>query len=197
MSVKRLFDIAASSTGLLLLSPFLLLLAVAVKIDSRGPVFFRQVRAGQFNRPFRILKFRTMVADAENIGAQISSGDDPRITKVGGFLRKYKLDEFPQLINVLKGEMSIVGPRPELPRFVAAYQDDYREILQVKPGITDFASLEYKDENELLKAAEDPERKYLEEILPVKIAYYHRYLKERSLKTDVMLILKTLWGIIR
>jgi len=197
VNVKRFFDIVASLTGLVLLSPFLLLVAIAIKAGSRGPVFFRQIRSGQFNKPFWILKFRTMVTDAEKIGAQVSSGDDPRITRVGGFLRKYKLDEFPQLINVLKGDMSIVGPRPELPRFVAVYEDDYREILQVKPGITDFASLEYKDENELLKAAEEPERKYLEEILPVKIGYYHKYLKEQSLKTDVTLILKTLWSIIR
>lgn len=196
MNGKRIFDIAASSLGLVLLSPFLLLVSIAIKIDSRGPVFFRQVRAGQSKKTFRILKFRTMVTDAEKIGAQISSGDDPRITTVGQFLRKYKLDEFPQLINVFKGEMSIVGPRPELPRFVEAYDDDYREILTVKPGITDFASLEYKDENELLKAAEDPERQYLEEILPIKISYYHKYLKEQSLKTDVTLILKTLWNII-
>jgi lipopolysaccharide/colanic/teichoic acid biosynthesis glycosyltransferase len=194
--IKRLVDIIASSVGLIVLSPFLLIIAVALKIDSAGLVFFRQIRVGQFGKPFRIFKFRTMVSQAEKLGPQVSSGDDPRITRVGRVLRKYKLDELPQLINVLKGEMSFVGPRPEVPRYVEAYKDDYLEILTVKPGITDFASLEFKDENELLKNAEDPEKKYLEEILPVKIGFYRKYLKEQSLKTDLTLILKTLLSII-
>lgn len=196
MIIKRLVDIIASSVGLIVLSPFLLIIAVALKIDSAGLVFFRQIRVGQFGKPFRIFKFRTMVSQAEKLGPQVSSGDDPRITRVGRVLRKYKLDELPQLINVLKGEMSFVGPRPEVPRYVEAYKDDYLEILTVKPGITDFASLEFKDENELLKNAEDPEKKYLEEILPVKIGFYRKYLKEQSLKTDLTLILKTLLSII-
>ena len=195
MNGKRIFDIIFSLVGLFLLFPFLLIISVAIKIDSRGPIFFRQIRAGQFNKPFLILKFRTMVIDAEKFGTQVSAGDDPRITKVGRFLRKYKLDEFPQLINVAKGDMSFVGPRPEVPRFVAFFESDYPKILQVKPGITDFASIEYKDENELLMFDQDPERKYIEEIMPIKISYYHKYLAEQSMKTDVMLILKTLFKI--
>ncbi|AOS82759.1 hypothetical protein BIU88_00490 [Chlorobaculum limnaeum] len=196
MNVKRIFDFITSLLGLILLSPVLLIISIAIKIDSRGPIFFRQIRVGQYNKQFLILKFRTMVIDAEKIGAQISSGNDPRITMVGRFLRKYKLDEFPQLINVAKGEMSIVGPRPEVPHFVAAYECDYREILKMKPGITDYASIEYKDENELLSVEDDPERKYIEEIMPIKISYYYRYLEEQSFKTDMILILKTIIKII-
>jgi lipopolysaccharide/colanic/teichoic acid biosynthesis glycosyltransferase len=195
--LKRLFDLVVSMIGLVVLAPFLLIIAVALKIDSAGVVFFRQIRVGQFGKSFRIFKFRTMVSQAEKLGPQVSSGDDPRITRVGCFLRKYKLDELPHLINVVKGEMSFVGPRPEVPRYVEAYKNDYFDILKVKPGITDFASLEFKDENELLKNADDPEKKYLEEILPVKIGYYRKYLKEQSLKTDLTLIIKTLWSIIR
>ncbi len=194
---KRFFDLVVSLIGLMVFAPFLLIIAVVLKIDSPGLVFFRQIRVGQFGTSFRIFKFRTMVSQAEKLGPQVSSGDDPRITRVGRFLRKYKLDELPQLINVVKGEMSFVGPRPEVPRYVEAYKNDYREILTVKPGITDFASLEFKDENELLKNADDPEKKYLEEILPVKIGYYRKYLKEQSLKTDLTLIIKTIWSIIR
>jgi lipopolysaccharide/colanic/teichoic acid biosynthesis glycosyltransferase len=197
LRLKRVFDIVVSFIGLVILSPFLVIIAITIKIDSVGPAFFRQIRVGQFSKTFRIFKFRTMVTEAEVIGAQVSSGDDPRITRVGRILRKYKLDELPQLINVFRGEMSFVGPRPEVTRFVAAYQVDYQDILVVKPGITDFASLEFKDENELLKNAEDPERKYLEEILPVKIGYYRKYLKEQSMITDLTLILKTIWKIIR
>ena len=191
-----MFDIVVSLIGLVFLFPLFLIIAVTIKVDSVGTVFFRQVRVGQFSKSFKIFKFRTMVSQAEKLGAQVSSADDPRITRIGGILRKYKLDELPQLINVFKGEMSFVGPRPEVPRYVAAFQADYQEILTVKPGITDFASLEFKDENELLQHAEDPERKYLEEILPVKIRYYKKYLKEQSIMTDLTLILKTLWKII-
>lgn len=197
MSAKRIFDIVFSLMGLLLLFPAFLIISVAIKIDSRGPILFQQIRAGQFNKPFSILKFRTMVINAETIGAQVSTGDDPRITKVGRLLRKYKLDEFPQLINVAKGDMSFVGPRPEVPRFVAAFESDYQKILNVKPGITDFASIEYKDENQLLMFDEDPERKYIEEIMPKKISYYHKYLVEQSMKTDIILILKTIFKISR
>ena len=172
-------------------------IAIVIKLDSPGPVFFRQERVGQFGRPFRIYKFRTMVTDAERLGAQVTTGDDPRITGLGRFLRKYKIDELPQLINVIIGDMSLVGPRPEVPRYVEAFHEDYKDILTVKPGITDFASLEYKDENELLKSAENPEEQYLKEILPAKIAFYRKYLREQSIATDIKLIFKTLWGIMR
>ena len=174
MRRKRIFDIIASLIGLAVLFPVFLLIALTVKFTSGGPVFFRQFRVGQFSKLFLIVKFRTMVINAEATGAQVSSGDDPRITAVGRVLRKYKLDELPQLFNVLKGEMSFVGPRPEVPRYVDAYKEEYRDILTARPGITDFASLEFKDENELLNNIEDPERKYLEEIMPVKIAFYKK-----------------------
>jgi len=195
--VKRLFDIVCSSVGLLLLAPFFIVVSILIKLDSSGPVFFRQVRVGLHFNLFRIYKFRTMVVDAERHGAQVSSGDDPRITVLGNFLRKYKLDELPQLLNVVLGDMSLVGPRPEVPRYVDAFREEYREVLSVKPGITDFASLEYKDENELLRGVENPEEKYLDEILPAKIEYYRKYLREQGLITDIMLIFKTLVRIVR
>ena len=197
MTAKRLLDLCVSGFGLLLLTPFFILISILIKLDSPGPIFFRQSRVGAAFTPFRIFKFRTMVNDAEKHGAQVSTGDDPRITRVGWFLRKYKIDELPQLINVILGDMSLVGPRPEVPKYVEAFRKDYEEILTVKPGITDFASLEFKDENELLKATENPEEKYLAEILPAKIKYYRKYLQEQGLVTDIKLILKTLLGIIR
>lgn len=194
--VKRLFDILCASAGLLLLAPLFAVTAILIKRDSPGPVFFRQTRVGQFGKPFRIYKFRTMCMDAEKKGTQVSTGDDPRITRTGRFLRNYKIDELPQLINVVSGEMSLVGPRPEVPKYVAAYPEDYAQILSVRPGITDYASLAFKDENELLKAADNPERKYIEEILPIKIGYYKQYLVERSFGTDLKLIFKTILGIV-
>jgi lipopolysaccharide/colanic/teichoic acid biosynthesis glycosyltransferase len=197
MMVKRLFDLFISVAGLIALSPIFTLIAVLTMLDSPGPVFFRQTRVGQFGKLFRIYKFRTMVADAENLGAQVSTGDDPRITRIGAILRKYKIDELPQLFNVVIGEMSLVGPRPEVPRYVEAFKKDYEEILTVKPGITDFASLEYKDENELLKGSNNPEDKYLKEILPSKIEFYRKYLREQNLVTDLKLIFKTLWRLVR
>lgn len=138
-----------------------------------------------------------MIADAEKAGPLVSRGGDPRITRFGLFLRKYKVDELPQLVNIVKGEMSLVGPRPEVPRYVDVFRDDYREILTVKPGITDFASLEFKDENELLKGVRDHENMYMREILPVKIEYYRKYLREQNLLTDLKLILRTIRGIFR
>ena len=195
--LKRIFDFTASLLGLIVLSPLFLVIAILIKLDDGGSIFFRQTRVGQYGKPFKIYKFRTMVENAEKLGAQVTKGDDPRITKVGRFLRKYKLDELPQLINVLKGEMSLVGPRPEVPKFVKLFEEDYKEILQVKPGITDYASLEFKDENELLKGAENSEEIYIREILPKKIEYDKRYLKEISFTTDLKLILKTIVGILR
>jgi lipopolysaccharide/colanic/teichoic acid biosynthesis glycosyltransferase len=197
MTAKRLLDFFASSIGLLLLTPLFALISVLIKLDSSGPIFFRQTRVGAGFKLFRIFKFRTMVIDAEKLGAQVSTGDDPRITKVGSFLRKYKIDELPQLINVITGDMSLVGPRPEVPRYVEVFRKEYEEILTIKPGITDFASLEFKDENELLKSSENPEEKYLTEIVPTKIEYYRKYLQEKGLVTDIKLILKTLWGVMR
>ncbi|SMP14005.1 Sugar transferase involved in LPS biosynthesis (colanic, teichoic acid) [Desulfurobacterium pacificum] len=194
---KRAFDFIASLCGLIILFPMFIVIAVLIKIEDGGRVFFRQTRVGQNGKLFKIYKFRTMVENAEKMGAQVTKGDDPRITKIGKILRKYKLDEFPQLINVVKGEMSLVGPRPEVPKYVKFFEEDYKEILRVKPGITDYASLEYKDENELLRGVDDPERVYLEKILPEKIKYYKRYLKEISFLTDLKLILKTIMEIFK
>ena len=195
--IKRFIDIILSLSGLVLLFPFFLLIAILIKKEDGGSVFFRQVRVGQNGKPFKIYKFRTMVENAERLGAKVTKEDDPRITEIGKFLRKYKIDELPQLINVLKGEMSLVGPRPEVPKYVEIFKKDYEEILKVKPGITDYASLEYKDENKLLKGAENPEEIYIKEILPVKIKYYKRYIKDISFITDIKLIIKTIMGIVK
>ncbi len=194
--VKRLFDVFFSVLGLIPLAPCFVVIALAIKINSTGPIFFRQTRVGRHGKLFNIFKFRTMVTDAEKRGPQVSSGDDPRITSVGVFLRKYKIDELPQLINVIIGDMSLVGPRPEVPKYVAAFPDDYSLILSVQPGITDYASLEFKDENALLTSSDNPEQKYLDEILPLKIEYYKRYLCEQSLITDIRIIFRTLAAVL-
>ncbi|MBU5613391.1 sugar transferase [Geomonas azotofigens] len=194
---KRGFDILFTVPGLVLLAPLFAFVAVWIKLDSSGPVFFRQVRVGQNGRPFRIYKFRTMCMEAEARGRQITVGEDPRITASGRLLRKYKLDELPQLINVLMGDMSLVGPRPEVPRYVSLYPDSVRDVvLSVKPGITDRASIEYRDENKVLGAAADPDRAYVEEIMPVKLGYYVRYVQERSLWIDIKLVFATLWALL-
>ena len=165
--IKRLFDLVAAAVGLLLLAPLLLLLALLIKLDSPGPVFFRQVRVGWRGRPFRIFKFRTMAVDLTPGGAQLTVAGDARITRTGNWLRRYKLDDLPQLIDVLRGTMSLVGPRPEVPRYVERYPAAWRDrVLSVRPGITDLASVHYRDENALLARAVDPEREYIEVILP-------------------------------
>jgi lipopolysaccharide/colanic/teichoic acid biosynthesis glycosyltransferase len=195
--LKRTFDILASLVGLVLLAPIGLLVALAIKLDSRGPVFFRQVRMGLNFQPFRIYKFRTMVAEAPALGAQITAGADPRITRVGAFLRKSKFDELPQLINVLLGDMSLVGPRPEVPKYVEIFADDYRDILSVRPGITDPASLKYRDESAVLAAVADPEAAYIEQILPEKIALARQYIARSSFFYDLQVILQTLLRLVR
>lgn len=193
---KRAFDLAASLCGLLLLAPLLGSIALWIRLDSPGPVFYRQYRIGRFGVPFSIFKFRTMTAQAA--GAQLTVGRDARVTRAGRFLRHYKLDELPQLINVLQGSMSLVGPRPEVPRYVACYPPDVRRIvLSVAPGITDWASIHYKDENAILGQAADPEQAYIDTILPVKLAYYVRYVQERSFWTDLRIIASTLSAIAR
>lgn len=195
---KRLFDLLASGIGLLVLTPVLLGIALAIKLESHGPVFFRQERVGRFGKAFRIHKFRTMVTDAERRGLQITVGTDARVTKVGAVLRKYKLDELAQLIDVFVGNMSLVGPRPEVPRYVACYPAEAREIvLSVKPGITDRASIEYKDENDILGKAADPHKAYVDEVLPVKIRYYIDYVQHRSFWSDIRIIFATLFAIVR
>lgn len=198
MIAKRLFDWVTSGLGLLLLAPLLLLIAFAIKLDSPGPVFFRQERVGRFGKTFRIHKFRTMVSDAECRGMQITVGADARVTRVGKFFRQYKLDELAQLIDVFIGDMSLVGPRPEVPRYVACYPADVRAIvLSVPPGITDWASIEFKEENAILGGAVDAERVYTEQILPIKLGYYVRYVRGRSFMMDLRIILATLVAVIR
>ena len=190
--IKRIFDIVASGLGIIVLSPILLIIALIIKKESDGPVFFKQIRVGEKGRNFEILKYRTMVVDAEKMGRQITVGNDNRITKIGGFLRKYKLDELPQLINVFKGDMSLVGPRPEVPRYVEMYNEEQRKVLDVKPGITDLASIRYRDENELLGTAEDPDDMYINTIMPDKLALNPEYINKSNVFFDIYIILKTI-----
>ena len=193
---KRLFDIVFAGLGLLLLGPLLLGIALWIKLDSRGPVFFRQERVGRFGVPFRIHKFRTMVTDAERLGAKITVGADARITAAGRWLRASKVDELPQLWDVLRGAMSLVGPRPEVPRYVALYPPAMRElVLSVRPGITDPASLSFRNESELLARAADPEREYVEVVMPMKLGLTADYVRHASLLGDIRLILATLGAI--
>jgi lipopolysaccharide/colanic/teichoic acid biosynthesis glycosyltransferase len=193
---KRLFDVVAAGCGLILLAPMLLALALWIRLDSPGPALFRQRRVGRYGRHFDIYKFRTM-ADRRDEGRQLTVGQDPRITRAGRFLRRTKLDELPQLLNVLVGTMSLVGPRPEVPRYVDRYPPAVREaVLSVAPGITDLAAILYKDENDILGRAPDPERAYIETILPVKLEYYQRYVRERSFWLDVRIIFRTLAAIL-
>lgn len=194
MMAKRLFDIVFSALGLIVLSPLLALVAIWIKIDSKGPVFFRQVRVGQYGQVFRIHKFRTMQAEQSATAPQITVGRDARITPSGAFLRKYKIDELPQLIDVFIGRMSIVGPRPEVPKYIDMYPAELRKlVLSVKPGITDRASLEFREENDLLASAFDPEKEYVEKILPIKQKYYVRYVKSRNFIDDMKIIILTLY----
>ena len=193
---KRVMDIAISAAALCVLWPVFLLIALAIVIDDPGPVFYRQVRVGRGGRPFRIFKFRTMVVDADKKGLSITVGRDSRITRVGAFLRKTKLDELAQLLNVLCGQMSFVGPRPEVPRYVELYTPYQRQVLLVRPGITDYASIAYRNENDLLAGADDPERMYIETIMPDKIELNMKYLREISPLADLRLILKTVIAVI-
>ncbi|CAD5372623.1 Undecaprenyl-phosphate galactosephosphotransferase [Rubrivivax sp. A210] len=193
---KRLFDLLGAALALLLLAPLLLAVAAWIRLDSPGPVFFRQERVGRHGVPFRIHKFRTMVADAG--GLPLTVGADPRITRVGAYLRRTRLDELPQLIDVLIGRMSLVGPRPEVPRYVAHYPPGLRErALAVRPGITDPASLEFIDEAVLLAQAADPERQYIEVILPVKLRRAADYAERASLATDLGVLWRTLRALLR
>ncbi|MBN1072311.1 sugar transferase [Clostridium botulinum] len=190
--VKRIFDFVCSTLGIIILSPIFILLSIMIKTGSDGPVFFKQIRVGEDGKDFEILKFRTMVVDAEKLGKQITVGNDNRITKIGSFLRKYKLDELPQLINVFKGDMSLVGPRPEVPRYVNMYNEEQRKVLEVKPGITDLASIRYKDENALLGKAEDPEEFYINTIMPDKLALNLEYINKSNVFFDIYIIVKTI-----
>ncbi len=191
--IKRLFDFSAAAIGLLLLAPFFLVAAVLIKLDSPGPVFFRQERVGRHGAPFRIFKFRTMTTDQRSDAAQITVAGDTRVTRVGEWMRRNKADELPQLIDVLRGTMSLVGPRPEVPRYVAMYPPAWRErLLSVRPGITDFASVRYRNEGEILAGASDPEREYVEVVLPTKLRYALRYVDDSSLANDLRVLGLTL-----
>ena len=194
--LKRIFDITLSLFGLIILLPFMLIIAILIKIDSKGPVFFKQIRVTKNGKEFKIFKYRTMRVGSDKY-SQITVGKDGRITKIGPFLRKYKLDEIPQLINVLIGDMSLVGPRPEVPKYVALYTDEQKEILKVRAGITDYASIEFSDENDLLASEEEPEKAYIEKIMPKKIELNKKYLSEISVLTDIKIILLTIKKILK
>lgn len=195
--IKRIFDFTVSSIGIIIISPILLVISILIKLDSKGPILFKQIRVGKNGKPFKIFKFRTMVVDAEKKGMQITVGRDSRITKSGHVLRKTKLDELPQLFNVLTGEMSFVGPRPEVPRYVEMYDENQKSILKVRPGITDLASIKYRNENDLLAKSLDPEATYINEIMPKKIELNIEYLKNMSVLYDIKLIIRTVLVVIK
>lgn len=197
ITIKRLLDILASALGLLVLAPVFGVIAVLVKLDDGGPAFFTQNRLGKDFIPFTFYKFRSMVVDAPELGPPVTAGGDQRVTRLGVFLRRTKLDELPQLFNVLKGDISLVGPRPEAEKYVSLLKNDYREILSIKPGITDLATIEYRDEEEILARYDDPEQGYIEEILPRKITLSKRYMREQNLCFDCVIIVKTLLRILR
>ena len=194
--MKRLFDIVASGCGLIVLSPVFLILAIWIKLDSPGPVFYRQVRVGRGNRDFRIFKFRSMRVGSDKGSLVTIGGHDPRITRSGYFIRKFKLDEFPQLINVFVGDMSLVGPRPEVRHYVDYWTPEQMHVLDVRPGITDPASIKFRNENELMEAASDPEKYYIEVIMQEKIKLYLEYVAHHSFLGDIGLIFKTFWVIV-
>ena len=194
--MKRFFDIIASGCGLLVLSPIFLIMAIWIKLDSKGPVFYRQVRVGRHNKDFRILKFRSMRVGADKGSLVTIGGRDPRITRSGYFIRKYKLDEFPQLINVFKGEMSLVGPRPEVRHYVDYWTAEQMHVLDVRPGITDPASIKFRNENELMEKAENPEDYYINVIMQEKIRLYLEYVENASFWYDIRLVFQTIKVII-
>ena len=195
--MKRLFDVVASGLGLIVMSPLFLILAIWIKIDSKGPVFYRQVRVGYKNKDFRIFKFRSMRVGADNGSLVTIGGHDPRVTRSGYFIRKFKFDELPQLINVFLGEMSLVGPRPEVRHYVDFWTSEQMHVLDVRPGITDPASIKFRNENELMEKAEDPEKYYIEVIMQEKIKLYLEYVERHSFWYDLGLIFKTFWVIVK
>ena len=192
---KRLFDIVSSGIGLLCLAPVFVVMAIWIKLDSRGPVFYRQTRVGRYGRDFRIFKFRSMRVGSDK-GRQITVGErDPRITRSGYFIRRYKIDELPQLINVFLGDMSVVGPRPEVRKYVDLYSEEQRKVFQVRPGITDLASIKYRNENELLSQVDDPDTYYIDVIMPDKLAINLEYIRRQSVMGDIKVIFNTLFKI--
>lgn len=194
--LKRIFDIICSLVGILFLLPIFLFISVAVLVNSGFPVFYFQTRVGKNNKDFKLYKFRTMYTDSDKKGLLTVGGRDPRVTPVGYYLRKFKLDELPQLFNVLFGSMSLVGPRPEVRKYVEMYDQDQKRVLEVKPGITDYASLEYINENEILAKSENPEQTYIHEIMPAKLKLNMRYINEAGLLTDLTIITRTVQKIV-
>ncbi len=194
--LKRVFDILAAAVILLLLSPILIFLALAVRIDSPGPVFYRQTRVGRYGKNFKILKFRTMVKNADKIGPALTMGQDPRITRVGGFIRRCRMDEFPQLFNVLGGSMSLVGPRPEVRKYVDAYTPEYLATLLIRPGVTAPSSIAFKDEGKILKTGGDPDRIYIEQILPPKMRLNLQYMEHISVLNDIRVMIRTVAAVL-
>lgn len=195
--MKRLFDILASGLGLLILSPFFLVIAIWIKIDSAGPVFYRQVRVGRYNKDFKIFKFRSMRVGADKGSLVTIGGRDPRVTRSGYYIRKFKLDELPQLINVFVGDMSLVGPRPEVRHYVNYWTPEQMHVLIVRPGITDPASIKFRNENELMEKAEEPENYYINVIMQEKIKLYLEYVDNHSFFGDIGLIFQTFWTIVK
>ena len=195
--MKRFFDVIASGLGLIVLSPLFLILAIWIKLDSKGPVFYRQVRVGFKNKDFRIFKFRSMRVGADKGSLVTIGGHDPRVTRSGYFIRKFKFDELPQLINVFLGDMSLVGPRPEVRHYVDYWTPEQMHVLDVRPGITDPASIKFRNENELMEKAEDPEKYYIEVIMQEKIKLYLEYVEKHSFFYDLGLIFKTFWVIVK
>ena len=195
--VKRIFDFIFAIIGLLFLAPLFIIIAILIKIESKGPVLYKQLRVGRYNLDFKILKFRTMDMNADQLGLLTLGHSDPRITKIGYYLRKYKLDELPQLINVFIGNMSFVGPRPEVRKYVKLYNQYQMQVFEVRPGITDMASIEFRNESELLSGQEDPINYYIQEIMPKKIQINLKYLKQRNFLKDFVVILNTFKVIIK
>ena len=195
--LKRIFDIVFSLLGLILVFSILFIISILIKINSKGPVFYRQVRVGKNNKDFKIFKFRTMYVDSDKFGLITIGGRDPRVTNLGYYLRKFKLDELPQLINVLFGDMSFVGPRPEVRKYVDLYSKEQMRVLKVKPGITDLASIEFRNENEILSKQENPDRYYVDVIMPKKLKINLEYIEERSILKDIRVIFKTFEVVIK
>lgn len=190
--IKRVLDFLLSLLGIIALSPFLILISIAIKLDSKGKILFLQNRVGRYGKEFKIYKFRTMINNAENLGKKITIGNDNRITRIGVFLRKYKIDELPQLLNVFRGEMSLVGPRPEVPMYVRFYNDEQKKVLSVRPGITDIASLRYRNENDILGNVKNPEEYYINVIMKEKLELNLEYIKKSNIFLDIYLIILTI-----
>jgi lipopolysaccharide/colanic/teichoic acid biosynthesis glycosyltransferase len=194
---KRLFDLCLAVPSLFLLSPVFLVSAIMIRLDTPGPIVFSHERMGKNKKVFRLYKFRTMVKDASRIGPPITSANDPRVTRAGRLLRKFKVDEMLQIINIVKGDMSVIGPRPEVKKYINMFAEDYEDILKIKPGMTDYALIAFRNEEEILSRFSDAEEGYMNEVLPEKIKLYRKYIMEMSLKTDVKIFFATIWEVLR